>query len=127
MKVLAAGHTLSYSGPPMGIDRSFFIRSAVVGVAADEERLYVLLQESMSGQTYLPAKTSYHLLVFRPDNGVQVHMLDVKPDEPPKEPPAETADRGPLVLRGDGVSCLGVKFEFKGTQLVGPPSEGKKP
>jgi hypothetical protein len=127
MKVLAASHTLSYRGPPTGIDRTFFIRSVVVGVAADEERLFVLVLETRSGQIYLPAQTSYHLLVFRPDNGVLVHTLDVKPEEPPKERPAETADRGPLLLRGDGVSCLGVKFEFKGTQLVGQQSEGKKP
>jgi hypothetical protein len=125
MKVLAAGRTTGTRSPPMGIDRLYYRQRRIVGVATDKERLYALewegtatvLLQGMVGKP-LYRTVQYRLLVFSPDKGVQIHALDLKGDSVPKEPPKETADKGPLRLHDDGVTCFGRRFEFKGTKLL---------
>jgi hypothetical protein len=126
MKILAAGQTVMYQAPPMGLDRSYSIRSVVAGVAGDEERLFILQAETRTGQLYFTPGTTYRLLVFRPDTGARIHMLELKEGDFPKGQPADALDTGPLVLRGDGVACFGVTFTFKGTELLKQEYEKKR-
>jgi len=130
MKVLAYGASTVTHGPPMGIDRIFYNQTRVVGVVADAERIAVLewqlASESMPKAVTEGQTGRYHLLVFRPADGALVQDLTLKEGQFPKDPPVESLDAGPLVVRGDSVSCFGVTFTFKGTQLVRQQYE-KKP
>jgi methylthioribose-1-phosphate isomerase len=63
--------------------------------------------------------------VFRPDTGAQVHSLKLKGITIPEKEPAETVKPGPLRLHADGVSCLGIRFDFKGTQLIKQRKESR--
>ena len=134
MKVLAAGSTNVMKSPPMGIDRLYYHQKRAAGVAADRERLYVLEWEGKATVLLQGVRigepsyrtVGYRLLVFRPEDGKQIQALDLKGDSVPKEPAKETADRGPLQLRDDGVACFGTRFEFKGTKLI-RQSADKKP
>jgi hypothetical protein len=132
MKILAAGWSSAQLGPPMGIDRIYIQRTGIAGVAADRQRLYVLQWQGKSEEMVQAAmrenrgEVKYHLLVFRPDTGKLVQKLELKEGDLPKEAPRQTADRGPLQLRDNGVVCFGVTFMFKGTRLVKQQYE-KKP
>jgi hypothetical protein len=134
MKVLAAGRTTVTKSPPMGIDRLYYTRIRIAGVATDSKRLYILewvgtAEELVQGfRARAPSYSTvrYRLLVFRPEDGVKVHALDLKGEAVPKTLPEETADRGPLRLHDDGVACFGTRFEFKGTKLV-KQSPDRKP
>jgi len=99
------------SPPPVSV-------SYVCGVAADRERLFVL---QWSSPDY-PSGGAYHLYVFRPDDGALIDTLEVKGEGLENE----TADRGPLRLTDNGVTCFGTRFEFKGTKVLKPSPE-KKP
>jgi len=129
MKILTAGGQSTWRGPPMGIDRIYHNVTRVVGIAADSERLYVLLWDDLSewvvGER---GKRGYRLQIFRVSNGALLHTLALKEGDFPKDPPSqETAEKGPLQLRGDGVACFGVTFEFKGMELIKQKYEPKKP
>jgi hypothetical protein len=126
MKVLAFGGSTVTHGPPMGIDRLYYHQVRLAGVAVDAERLWILEWRSEEvvpqfgpAQKGRDAATGiYHLLVFRAADGVLVHDLLMKEGDFPDKPPVESAEAGPMEVRGDEVSCFGVIFTFKGTELV---------
>jgi hypothetical protein len=133
MKTLAAGWLSAQLGPPMGVDRIYYQRTAIAGVAADNQRLYVLQWQTNREETVgVPGEevgrlnVKYRLLVFRPAKGELVYTLELKEGDFPKKLPQQTADRGPLQLHDDGVACFGVTFTFEGTRLVKQRYE-KKP
>jgi hypothetical protein len=117
MKVLAAGGDTVSNFAQKNVPDTY--RSRIMGVAADKERLYVLRWHSG------PSERAVHLHVFRPGTGEEVHALKLEGDAVPDEAPRETAGKGPLRLHPDGVACLGVRFEFKGTRLIKRSSEKK--
>jgi hypothetical protein len=99
---------------PMGIDRIQIDDTRIAGVAVDKERLYVLKWEGWGGGPAGP----YRLLVFRPRDGKLMSTLEIKGSGVPKDAPKVTADKGPLRLHGNGVSCFGTRLEFRGTELI---------
>jgi hypothetical protein len=122
MKVLAASTTTLIDLQRNSGDA--VSQTRIVGVAVDKERLFVL-QFSFSTLATEGNGEKYHLLVFRPADGVLVHSLELKGDGLPAKRPAETADKGPLRLHPDGVACFGTRFEFKGTELIKRSAEKK--
>jgi hypothetical protein len=115
MKILAAGGVTKDTTAARfrNNPRPDIYRTRIAGVLADKERIYVLRWHDSPDKD-----PSMHLLVFRPDTGEQVHSLELKGDAVPQKEPEETAKKGPLELRADGVACFGTRFEFKGTKLV---------
>src|SRR5262249_31775023 len=115
MKILAAGGTTvddtfaRFRNNP----RPDIYRTRIAGIVADKERIYVLRWHSSPYK-----EPSMQLLVFRPDTGEQIHSLPLKGDAVPREEPKETAKKGPVQLHADGVTCFGMRFEFKGTKLI---------
>jgi hypothetical protein len=109
MKILAAGGATAMdlqrgSGPAL-------YETRIAGVAADKERLYVLVWKDFT-------RTRYHLQVYRPADGALIHSLPLKGEGIPGERPKETADEGPLRPGADGVTCFGKRFRFKGAKLI---------
>jgi hypothetical protein len=111
MKILARGY-YAMIVVPMGIDRIQIDDIRIGGVAVAKERLYVLKWEGRG------IADPYRLLVFRPQDGKLIATLKLKGDGVPKDGPKMTAAQGPLRLHVNGVSCFGVRFEFKGTKLI---------
>lgn len=133
MKILAVGMSGVSQGPPMGMDRLYYGRTVIAGVATDKQRLYVLQwhakSEGMAGPITpraSPEAAKYRLLVFGLDDGKLSQTLEVKEGDFPKILPRQTAGRGPLQLRDGGVACFGVIFTFEGTRLLKQQYE-KKP
>jgi hypothetical protein len=123
MKVLAGGGLsvgpdYRNSAPPVYL-------TYIAGVAADRERLFVL-QWSHSDFDRGVSGGKYSLLVFRPGDGKMIRALEIEKPESADKLPRETPDRGPLRLHDDGVSCLGTRYVFDGTELIKQSAE-KKP
>jgi hypothetical protein len=113
MKILAAGGTTASYLVERNSGRPDYYQARIAGVAAQKERIYVLRWQSTPDKD-----PSMHLVVFRPDTGARVHSLQLKGDAVPKKEPKETADKGPLRLHHDGVTCFGTRFQFEGTKLI---------
>jgi hypothetical protein len=115
MKILAAGGTTvdGFWARWRNYPRPDIYQTRIAGVAADRQRIYVLRWHSSPDKA-----PSMQLVVFRPDTGEQVHSLDLKGKAVPKKEPEETANKGPLQLHANGVTCFGTRFEFKGTRLI---------
>lgn len=107
------------SGTPL-ISETF-----IAGFAADRERLYVLDWSTSNMRTTSTAGT-FHLVVFRAADGKRLHVLKLEGDKAPDKQPEQTTDRGPLRLHEGGVTCFGIRFDFKGAELLKPSAE-KKP
>lgn len=139
--LLTSGTTVSII--PMGIDRVDFTRTRIAGVAADAERLYVLVYQRHTsvrreaGPIREPAeyqgRAGYDLIVFRLADAMPVQHIELKQGDFPKEPPTtDTVKPGPLVVKDNVVTCYGVSFTFKGSELIErryekKPGEGGQP
>ena len=110
-------------------------QNRIAGLAADDERIFVLLWHSSRNLTpeqaakelaSLPALEAqaakqlgtYRLMVFRPDDGVPCYWPELKGDGVPKTRPDGRTDAGPMQLDRDGVKCFGVALKFKGLKLL---------
>ena len=118
MKQLLATGTFTYP-----TRRQSWSHSRIVGIAADDERLYVLVwatrgydrvppPEQMAGE-----RATYTLSVFRLADGELVHRgtpdtLNSKPVQP-GAPPAEVLEKGPLELVKGGVKIDGVEVRVR--------------
>ena len=67
--------------------------------------------------------STYSLLVYRVEDGVLIHTLHAKRSA--KETVKRT-EKGPLILRDNGVEVFGTRFEFNGTKLIKPVAEDMK-
>jgi hypothetical protein len=129
MTVLARGGSASWRGPPMGLDRIYYAEAGVLDYRADKERLYVLHYSlKIEGRSGFVMRgdlrnCAFRLLVFRLEDGKQLHALEVKR---PEKAPGEKSDKGPLRLIERGVEVFEAPFEFKGTELIKPALESKK-
>ena len=118
MKPLLASGTFVYS-----TRRQSWSHSRIVGIAADDERAYVLVwatrgydrvppPEQMAGE-----RATYTLSVFRLSDGELVHRGT--PDNPNSKPvqagaaPAEALEKGPLELVKGGVKIDGVEVRVR--------------
>lgn len=121
-------HTVRESGemtvlvPPTGVvavstRRISYRTTRIAGVAADVERLYVLL---WTGHAFDkppgPEEGSYVLRTFWLEDGAAIPAPALKPEGLPKEIPAETLERGPLRLVEGGVELFGTRVGYKGRQ-----------
>jgi hypothetical protein len=101
--------------------RLSFRVTRILGTAADEERLYVLV---WSGRAWdrPPAPDApieggrYELRAFWLADGapLEVPSLDTGL---PKDAPPETLERGPLRLVQRGIECYGTRAAYKGREL----------
>ena len=129
MKVLARGTSKTWRGPPMGVDRFYLAETGVTDFRADKERLYVLqFACTTTGYGRMPGRgergdSTYSLLVYRVEDGVLIHTLHAKRSA--KETVKRT-EKGPLILRDNGVEVFGTRFEFNGTKLIKPVAEDMK-
>jgi hypothetical protein len=116
MKVLAI------TGTWVGAERvRLFHQIRIVGIASDAERLYVLSWNS--GQTRNPpgeaaTEGHYSLQTFWLAEGARIYAWPLTGSDVPAAAPAETTDKGPLQLTGNGVSCYGTTVSFKGNEPV---------
>jgi hypothetical protein len=113
---------------PMGVDRTPYSQTRVVGVTADAERLYVLVWsaewvvESWQGagnEIKPPKSDTYAVRVFWLADGSEVGKFDLKGEKRPKTVPAESLEAGPLTAeKTGGASAYGETFRFKGKELL---------
>jgi len=99
--------------------RPSVVQTRMVGVAADAERLYVLLWTSGRIFDRPPASDApveggrYELRVFWLADGSQIAKPALDPEKWPKTAPPEVTDAGPLKLVKDGVECYGVTARYE--------------
>ncbi len=109
---------------PMGLNRTPYSQTQVVGVATDAERLYVLVWSAKwvvlgdaRGEVKPPESDDYALRVYWLADGSEVGTFAVGGAMRPKVLPRESVEAGTLELgKGGGVSVYGETFRFKGKQ-----------
>ncbi len=123
-------HTVRASGemtvliPPTGTvaistRRISYGTTRILGVAADAERLYVLLWTGHAfGKPPGPAEGGYALRTFWLADGAALWAPALKPEGLPKEIPAETLEKGPLRLVKGGVELYGTRATYKERQAA---------
>ena len=127
LKVLFRSGTTVGLPVPMGINRIPYSQTRVVGVAADAERLYVLVWSAewqvmdVGGGPTEPVKTpasdTYAVRVFWLADGKDLGSFPVGGEKRPKGVPRESLEAGPLVVeKAGGVSVYGETFRFKGKE-----------
>lgn len=103
--------------------RQSYVQTRMVGVAADTERLYVLLWTSGRIFDRPPERDApveggrYELRVFWLADGSRIAAPGLDPEKWPKTAPPEVTNAGPLKLAKDGVDCYGVTARYKGKEL----------
>jgi hypothetical protein len=113
---------------PMGINRIPYSQTRVVGVAADTERLYVLVWSAewkvldrggAGAEVKPPASDAYAVRVFWLADGSEVGSFAVGGEKRPKTVPRESMEAGPLAVeKAGGVSVYEETFRFKGKERV---------
>jgi hypothetical protein len=95
--------------------RISFQTTRIAGVAADAERLYVLI---WAGRAYdKPPEEGHDVLrTFWLEDGAALWAPLLK--TPPTEAPAETLEKGPLRLVEGGVEVHGARATYKGRQAA---------
>lgn len=106
---------------PMGLNRVPYSQTRVVGVAADAERLYVLVWSAkwtvldLGGAVAKPPESdAYAVRVFWLADGSEVGRFDVGGEKRPKTVPRESTEAGPLAVEKGGVSAYGEAFQIEG-------------
>ena len=103
--------------------RISYCLTRVLGVAADAERLYVVLWASGRIFDRPPAEGAalaggrYELRVFWLGDGGALPAPPLGPDGLPAAAPEPSLGRGPLNLVSDGVSCFGTTARYAGRAL----------
>lgn len=111
--------------------RQTYFQTRILGVAADNQRIYVLavsvaqmdrrpeqlnkpmnLDTPEAGKSQRPARATFTLNVYRLKDGELLASQELKGDRLPKSVTAETTGVGPLSLIKNGVEVYGVKLEF---------------
>lgn len=113
---------------PMGLNRIPCSQTRVVGVAADAERLYVLVWSAewqhlggfgAGGEVKPPLSDVYAVRVFWLADGSEVGSFAVGGEKRPKTVPQESMEAGPLTVeKAGGVSVYGETVRFKGKDRV---------
>lgn len=123
--LLRTGTTVGFP-VPMGLNRVPHSQTRVVGVAADSERLYVLVwtakwvvEDHGHGAYKPPESDDYAVQVYWLKDGTEVGTFAVGGAKRPKVLPRESVEVGPLVVEKEGgVSVYGETFRFKGKERV---------
>jgi hypothetical protein len=113
---------------PMAIDRYPITQKRLVGVAADGERLYVLVwsatwkYEDFAGKGLVigkaPESDAYALSVYWLEDGTDLGGIALRGAKRPKTVPAETLDKGPLAVKDGTVAAYGQTFRFRGKKWL---------
>jgi hypothetical protein len=115
---------------PMGIDRTPYHQTRVVGVAADAERLYVLVWSTkwmvlgagdLGAGPGPPASDAYELRVFWLADGSLVGAFPLGGTARPRVVPRESVEAGPLEVMSGGVWVYGESLRFRGKDRVDGP------
>ncbi|MBP3956390.1 hypothetical protein J8F10_13990 [Gemmata sp. G18] len=111
---------------PMGLNRTPYSQTRIVGVTADAERLYVLVWsaswkvEDFGGAPPIkpPESDSYAVRVFWLADGSEVGNVPLGGSKRPKNIPTESMEAGPLASEKPGsVSVYGETLRFRGKEL----------
>jgi len=103
--------------------RLSYVVARMIGVAADAERLYVVLWQSGRIFDRPPAADApveggrYELQVFWLADGSRIAAPWIDPENWPKAAPPETVEAGPLKLVKGGIQCYGVTGRYEGKEL----------
>jgi hypothetical protein len=112
---------------PMAIDRFPITQTRIAGVAADAERLYVLIwtarwtHEDIRGmgvQIHPPKSDLYKVNVFWLADGSAIGEFALTGEKRPKDMPPEKLDTGPMRVDDAGVTVHGDVFRFKGKERL---------
>jgi len=140
-RVVAGGHALLHTSRETGkmvrlveatgtvavnTRRISFLVTRLVGVAADADRLYVVLWRS--GRIFdrppeedAPADGgTYELRVFWLADGSALRAPVLGPDGLPEAAPPESLGKGPLHVVAGGVDCFGKKVRYDARELREP-------
>ncbi|MBY0232897.1 MAG: hypothetical protein K2W96_26745 [Gemmataceae bacterium] len=123
-RTLCRSRTVAKMLPAMAIDRYDLEQTRVVGIAADKERLYVLVwsaswrYEDFAAKGLVvgkpPESDSYMLRVFWLEDGKEIESVALGGKKRPKALPGETAEKGPLEAKDGEVEAYGEVFRYKG-------------
>lgn len=126
LTVLFRSGTIVGVAIPMGIDRTPYRQTRVVGVAADDARLYVLVWSASwqvvgvrPAEVRPPDSDDYAVRVYWLADGSEVGTFPVGGAKRPRSVPRESTEAGPLeVLKAGGVTVFGETFRFEGKELM---------
>jgi hypothetical protein len=102
--------------------RISFVVTRIIGVAADAERLYVLVwttrvYDRPPDRNATAEGGSYALRTFWLADGSALLAPALAAEGLPEGAPPEAVDKGPLRLTKDGVECYGTRAAYKGRDL----------
>lgn len=115
---------------PMGIDRTPHHQTRVAGVAADAERLYLLVWSARwvvlgagapGAGPGPPASDTYELRVFWLADGSLIGSVPLGGMGRPRVVPRESVEAGPLEVMSGGVRVYGESLRFRGKGRVDGP------
>jgi hypothetical protein len=130
LTVLYRSGTTAGIPEPMGYDRTPYHQTRVVGVAADAERLYVLVWSARwlvpdgggaGGERRPPASDRYEVRVFWLADGSAVGSFPLGGTARPRVVPRELVEAGPLEVMSGGVRMYGESLRFRGKDRVDAP------
>jgi hypothetical protein len=112
---------------PMGLTRTPYHQTRVVGVAADAERLYVLVWSARwvvlgtggpGAEVRPPASDTYEVRVLWLADGSMVGTVPLGGTGRPRVVPRESVEAGPLEVMSGGVRVYGESLRFRGKDRV---------
>ncbi len=122
-RTLFRGGSTASMLPPMAIDRWDVSQKRVAAVAADAERLYVLVwsaswrHEDFGGKGLVvgkpPESDRYTLRAYWLEDGSEITAVALR-GKRPKGVPAERLDKGPLEVKDGAVTVFGEVIRYKG-------------
>lgn len=116
--------TGSWSEPTRRIS---YRQNGILGIASDEERLYVLIGQTARSYDRPAWKNpeSYTLKVFWLADGSLISDKMLGGGDLPKELGKQTTDKGPLSVKDSAVTCFGNTVAFKKKEVVKPETKDK--
>jgi hypothetical protein len=121
-------HTTPSTGQMTALLRMPADRFAVLGYAADRDRLYVAIRSQVtysapgSGLPYAP-EVRFHVYAFWLADGSELAHKELKEADVPEKLRAgkPVARGGPIELAEGGLRCFGLTLRFDGKKVVDPP------
>lgn len=117
--LLRSGTSVSFS-PPMGVNRTHYHRTRIVGVAAHEDRLIVLTRRDHATVMELGASPrlprfeliDFQLILFDASKGDQLDQISLKHSDVDEAPRGESLEAGPIARAADVVTVFGQRLRI---------------